>query len=848
MFRPAQQYTHACAAQQPTLSVTHGPLVTEIKQSFSSWATHVIRLTKNSPFVEIEWTAGPIPVIDNPNVPPPTPLPAPGGCVGWFQTQNCNPDGPLDPPGLHTQKSCTTVISSGTGQYSGYCLCAKGVRIKSNSCAPPGGGTKSCEELCDNPIAFPTPKHGKEMVLKFSSGLESAATFFTDSNGREMVKRTRNARGPSYPPYVVGEPVAGNYYPVNSMISLDDGKSELAVIVDTSMGASSMADGELELMVHRRIQRDDGLGVGEPLNETMCGCNDIGATPGEMGAHGHEGDGGCDCEGLTVRGSAYLILDTLQGAHATRRQLIEALNFPPTLAFSKGAPTTPTMSAIMGELPPNVKLLTVSSNYQAWNSGRLLLRLAHLYAVGEHARLSQPATFSLATVFAKAGLKVVSAAETTLTANQPKAGWEAKKKKWPTGSGYDNTDLDLAQLQPVVLDEADVDMMVTIRAMEVKTYLVEVLNRESESEPAAASSMSPQRCELELSKDCPGWRAHHPEMCKSCAESHEADLIAHGCTVASVTALCKSADGNSTPPGPGAKLVLLDSTPGHGGLCLDGSPAGFYYEPNTAENASRTWMIYLQGGGACYTKEGCVGRSKQALGSSTQWPKTMAHACSSCGSKFSGDFDGAHHVYVKYCTGDTFKGTRTTVSNETWGLHFDGHLNFARILDTLVAKYGLIDESSTKILLWGGSAGGIGTFVNADFLSARFQESIVKAAPDAGFFFPRDPLSLPNGCGTPLDYDDWAAGPPYNDDPYDSSIEILWQSYVHKSCADHYRQNLGAEFTWYCGSVSNLCKTHNIVCRSFPLSLTSLYLQLASSACRLTSCRLQTLSSRRRFS
>ena len=33
----------------------------------------------------------------------------------------------------------------------------------------------------------------------------------TDSNGREMVKRQRNARGPSYPPYQIGEPVAGNY-------------------------------------------------------------------------------------------------------------------------------------------------------------------------------------------------------------------------------------------------------------------------------------------------------------------------------------------------------------------------------------------------------------------------------------------------------------------------------------------------------------------------------------------------------------------------------------------------------------------------------------------------------------
>ena len=72
---------------------------------------------------------------------------------------------------------------------------------------------------------------GKEIVLKFDSAIASKGTFCkhrrrlplrllnpersccadTDSNGREMVKRQRNARGPSYPPYQIGEPVAGNY-------------------------------------------------------------------------------------------------------------------------------------------------------------------------------------------------------------------------------------------------------------------------------------------------------------------------------------------------------------------------------------------------------------------------------------------------------------------------------------------------------------------------------------------------------------------------------------------------------------------------------------------------------------
>ena len=85
-----------------------------------------------------------------------------------------------------------------------------------------------------------TARWGKEVVVRYSSGLKSAGTFYTDSNGKEMVQRVYNRRGPSYPhPYNISEPVAGNYYPVNAMMSLDDGTHELAVLVDTSQAGAS---------------------------------------------------------------------------------------------------------------------------------------------------------------------------------------------------------------------------------------------------------------------------------------------------------------------------------------------------------------------------------------------------------------------------------------------------------------------------------------------------------------------------------------------------------------------------------------------------------------------------------
>ena len=41
------------------------------------------------------------------------------------------------------------------------------------------------------------------------------------------------------------------------------------------------------------------------------------------------------------------------------------MNFPPALGFTHemAEPTTPMMSAIQGDLPPNIKLKTISNNY-----------------------------------------------------------------------------------------------------------------------------------------------------------------------------------------------------------------------------------------------------------------------------------------------------------------------------------------------------------------------------------------------------------------------------------------------------------------------------------------------------
>jgi hypothetical protein len=87
------------------------------------------------------------------------------------------------------------------------------------------------------------------------AGLPTAATWSTDANCREAQTRVRNFRANWT--VDITEPVAGNYNPVNCLIRTTGAKTTLAVAVDRSQGGSSLTDGALELMVHRRMLYDD---------------------------------------------------------------------------------------------------------------------------------------------------------------------------------------------------------------------------------------------------------------------------------------------------------------------------------------------------------------------------------------------------------------------------------------------------------------------------------------------------------------------------------------------------------------------------------------------------------------
>jgi hypothetical protein len=317
MFRPNSSKVYPCGGAPPVLSVSKGALVTEITQTFGSWCTHVVRLRKGQASIEVEWTAGPIPM-DQAWIPNPPPPPSPGACTGWTSTAGAKlactatvpaaqagscgcAGGKFDAKAGHAPftcdeacagracvgweqtANCGTTVQPSMAQpcgwqvpvfASGFCQCSMGRRVGSGAADPafkwPSNGCNvpkhgDCNKICAEPP--PADDWGKELIIKYSTGLKNKGVFETDANGREMVKRVTDGRGASYPTLEVHEPVAGNYYPINSIIAINDGENELAVVTDVSVGGSSLQPGAVELMLHRRVMADDSRGVQEPLNE-----------------------------------------------------------------------------------------------------------------------------------------------------------------------------------------------------------------------------------------------------------------------------------------------------------------------------------------------------------------------------------------------------------------------------------------------------------------------------------------------------------------------------------------------------------------------------------------------------
>jgi len=181
-------------------------------------------------------------------------------------------------------------------------------------------------------------------------------------------------------------------------------------------------------------------------------------------------------------------------------------------------------------------------------------------------------------------------------------------------------------------------------------------------------------------------------------------------------------------------LTLLDDT--SIGRCLDGSFGGYYYDKYSDNSNSNKWVLYLEGGSSCDTEELCYSKVNSSLGSSNYFPNTSSPSnwyigTTSCTN--SPNICTWNHVDIPYCSQDLRSGQRTTPSEETWGLYFSGHLLFEDVLNDLDLKHNL--SEATEIIIQGVSAGGIGSWMHADYIQERYPSAKVTLLSICGFYF-----------------------------------------------------------------------------------------------------------------
>ncbi|KAH8306687.1 hypothetical protein KR044_006530 [Drosophila immigrans] len=239
---------------------------------------------------------------------------------------------------------------------------------------------------------------GKEIITRFSSDIKSDGIFYTDSNGREMIKRQRNHRDTWN--LKLHESVSGNYYPITTKIALGDSTARMAILTDRAQGGSSLQDGALELMVHRRLLHDDAFGVGEALNETEYGT------------------------GLIARGKHHLFIGESLRADVSLKameRLVQLETLLPSWKFFSNMQAytqqqwltafVNTYTGISSTLPKSVHLLTL----EPWHDNELLVRFEHIMEKDDDFYYSKYVQFNVKEVLS--GFKIVDMRETTLDGN-----------------------------------------------------------------------------------------------------------------------------------------------------------------------------------------------------------------------------------------------------------------------------------------------------------------------------------------------------------------------------------------------------------------------------------------------
>ncbi|KAJ7531155.1 hypothetical protein O6H91_14G034400 [Diphasiastrum complanatum] len=96
--------------------------------------------------------------------------------------------------------------------------------------------------------------NNKEIITRFKTDINSGKVFYSDLNGFQTIRRETYDK----------IPLQGNYYPMPSLAFLQDPEGRrFSVHSRQAVGVASLNNGFLEMMLDRRLTRDDDRGLGQ---------------------------------------------------------------------------------------------------------------------------------------------------------------------------------------------------------------------------------------------------------------------------------------------------------------------------------------------------------------------------------------------------------------------------------------------------------------------------------------------------------------------------------------------------------------------------------------------------------
>ncbi|XP_061773541.1 alpha-mannosidase 2x isoform X4 [Nerophis ophidion] len=103
----------------------------------------------------------------------------------------------------------------------------------------------------------------KELAMRLVTNIQNGDGFYTDLNGFQMQLRQRHLK----------LPLQANFYPMPSQAYIQDSNHRLTLHTAQSLGVSSLRNGDLEVILDRRLMQDDNRGLGQGLKDNKRTVN-----------------------------------------------------------------------------------------------------------------------------------------------------------------------------------------------------------------------------------------------------------------------------------------------------------------------------------------------------------------------------------------------------------------------------------------------------------------------------------------------------------------------------------------------------------------------------------------------